>query len=781
MVTVIKEETEIEFPAELNRQLLCLFKDTCNAAIVFNMSGEIIAWNKFAEQLYGWTEADLLGKSITILEAENDPFETTGIVEKIMAGVLLEPVKTRRLTKDGALLDIELTIKKLENSLGDVIAIASIERETPRQSFAEEIWKRYRELIESINQGLYSVDKEGIFTFVSPLVEIITGYSFSEMIGRPYTDFVPIEEIPRLRALTTEILSGNAASFEYRIIKRTGELRWVHTSLKAVIKDQQVVEINGVFSDINDRKLAEEALRESEEKFKMIFENANDEIIYVDMNGTIIDVNSKMEDIFGYKREEVIGKNFSGFDYFTAETMQKAVELFEAAVSGGPAPMMEFEICRKDKKAVTIEVNSKVLTKQGVINGMLLIIRDITERKRTEAALMERERLLRQITDNMTDVVAMIDMNGILKYISSSVTKAIGFLPEEMVGTSIYDHLHEDDLDIREKIMRNEDSKPSSVSRRFRCRHSDGRYLWFEARGDCVRDNSDQIIGIVFGSRDITEQKMAEEEIQKTNLALEKSIKDLKDAQSYIIQNEKMAALGRLVAGVAHEINTPLGIGITASSFLNDQVDLYSGKFISDKMEKSDFKQFVNKVSEASSIIYSNLVRAADLVSSFKLVAVDQSDENAHKFNLKEYFKSVVNSLRPELNKSGHKVDIQCGEDLFIESYPGCFSQILANLIMNSLTHGFTGITRGNITIDASITEFQELFLFYSDDGRGMSKDVLSKIFEPFFTTNRSRGSTGLGLHIVYNLVTQRLNGHIECVSDFNSGAHFFIKIPLMK
>ncbi|MBW1899261.1 MAG: HAMP domain-containing histidine kinase, partial [Deltaproteobacteria bacterium] len=182
--------------------------------------------------------------------------------------------------------------------------------------------------------------------------------------------------------------------------------------------------------------------------------------------------------------------------------------------------------------------------------------------------------------------------------------------------------------------------------------------------------------------------------------------------------------------------------------------------------------------SESSSIIHKNLNRAADLIKSFKQVAVDQSGEVKRKFKLKRYTDELFISLRPKLKKTPHKIRFNCPEDLEIDSYPGIYSQIITNFILNSLNHGFEEGEEGLITIDIK-KDGGELLVEYSDNGKGMEEETFKKIFDPFFTTSRGLGGTGLGMHIVYNLVTLTLGGKIKCFSLPGEGTTFLIRIPV--
>jgi signal transduction histidine kinase len=271
-----------------------------------------------------------------------------------------------------------------------------------------------------------------------------------------------------------------------------------------------------------------------------------------------------------------------------------------------------------------------------------------------------------------------------------------------------------------------------------------------------------------------------EQLVQQRTAELSQVLADLQSTQKKLVESEKMASLGGLVAGVAHEINTPVGIGITAASLLAEKTAAFFETYKSGQMKRSQLEKFLDTAMQSSSMVLSNLNRAADLIQSFKQVAVDQSSEEQRTFDLKQYLSEVLISLKPKLRTTHHQVEIRGDEAIALNSYPGALSQIITNLVMNSLTHAYSREDAGHLVFDFK-QEGEQIILEYSDDGKGIPKENLSKIFDPFFTTKRGQGGSGLGLHIVYNLVTQKLNGTIECESQVGVGTKFIIKLPLEK
>jgi signal transduction histidine kinase len=309
-----------------------------------------------------------------------------------------------------------------------------------------------------------------------------------------------------------------------------------------------------------------------------------------------------------------------------------------------------------------------------------------------------------------------------------------------------------------------------------------GKWLLFTAAP--IRNFLGRMVGAIETIQDITDNKIAEKKEHALNLKLSQSVTELQDSlellrktQHQLIQSEKMAALGGLVAGVAHEINTPVGISVTAASLLEEKTGELANLFSCESMKRSDLEAYVRLATESSRMILSNLVRAADLIQSFKQVAVDQSCEDAHGFNLKECLDNIVMTFLPKLRKGSHSVNVQCRDDLELHGYAGAIGQVISNLIMNSLIHGFEEMRNGAISIMAQ-EDAGQVEIRYSDNGKGISREYLERIFEPFFTTKRNKGGTGLGLHILYNLVTQTLGGRIECESTPGRGSTFLFRFP---
>ena len=273
-------------------------------------------------------------------------------------------------------------------------------------------------------------------------------------------------------------------------------------------------------------------------------------------------------------------------------------------------------------------------------------------------------------------------------------------------------------------------------------------------------------------------KRQAEEELRASKERAEQALTELRNTQESLIEAEKLAALGGLVAGVAHEVNNPVGISMTVASSLARRCESFGAELDQGQMRRSRLVEFIESNREAANQLVANLQRAGELIQSFKQVAVDRSHAERRQFDLRQSTEQILASLRPGLKKSHIDLVTEIPEGIVMDSYPGHYGQVLTNLFLNAVKHGFEGVPEGTIHIEARPIGNQVEINFY-DDGKGMTEEVQRRAFDPFFTTRRSEGGTGLGLHIVYNLVTRRLGGRIMVSSAPWRGTTFRITLPL--
>ena len=389
---------------------------------------------------------------------------------------------------------------------------------------------------------------------------------------------------------------------------------------------------------------------------------------------------------------------------------------------------------------------------------------------------------LKQILDNSPDGMFTINAELYIRYVNPAFCRLIGYEANELLGTQITTYLG--DLDILSACM-------AEVSEHGHCndqetifKRKDGSVVHISKNVQAISDEQGNFKEILISVRDLTDlhrlnKELAEskQQLETSNHDLEHMIEDLGNTHKQLVESEKLASLGSLVAGVAHEINTPLGISVTSSTVMHEEVNQLQGKFENDTLKRSELEAFFKQANQACQILQTNLNRASDLIRSFKQVAVDQTVDDLRNINLKKYIDEILISIGPSFKYSKVTVEADCDEDIDIETHPGALSQIISNLALNSMTHAYDESSEGVIRIK-SYQDNGSIVIEYSDDGKGISEENLKNIFTPFFTTRRGSGGSGLGLSIVYNLVTGTLRGNIEAESVEGKGTDFRIVFP---
>jgi signal transduction histidine kinase len=301
-----------------------------------------------------------------------------------------------------------------------------------------------------------------------------------------------------------------------------------------------------------------------------------------------------------------------------------------------------------------------------------------------------------------------------------------------------------------------------------------------EVQGTAARDEVGAMARAVEVFREnAIAKRETEDALRSSKEKAEGALLELRAAQQNLIDAERLAALGGLVAGVAHEVNNPIGISLTVASSFARRSEMFEAELNSNgQLRRSQLDEFVRSSRDAAQQLVANLHRAGELIQSFKQVAVDRSHAERRQFDLSESTDQIIASLRPVLKKAAIAVTVEVPEGLLIDGYPGSYGQILTNLFLNAATHAFAGGRSGTISISAKPRGPEDVEIIFADNGAGMTPEVQRQAFDPFFTTRRNDGGTGLGLHIVYNLVTQQLGGRMMLDSRLGQGTTFRIMMP---
>jgi len=293
-----------------------------------------------------------------------------------------------------------------------------------------------------------------------------------------------------------------------------------------------------------------------------------------------------------------------------------------------------------------------------------------------------------------------------------------------------------------------------------------------------LRAQNGEIVAVNVAAEEITERKRSDRAMRRAREAAEAALEHLRETQASLIEAEKLAALGRLVAGVAHEINGPVGSSLTVASSLQRRYEVFAAEIGRGELRRSTLNDFVDKVRDAAAQLIVNLNRASELVQSFKQVAADRSRLDRRRFEVGELTEQVFVGLRPQLRKRGLALELTCEPNLVMDSLPGPYGLVLSNLVLNSVVHAFHDGGTGTITFNARAFGDDEVEIVISDDGCGISPQILQRAFDPFFTTRRNEGATGLGLHIVHSMVVDRLEGRLTLSSEPGTGTIVRMILP---
>lgn len=435
------------------------------------------------------------------------------------------------------------------------------------------------------------------------------------------------------------------------------------------------------------------------------------------------------------------------------------------------------------------------------LNELADDLRSMTESiHRREDKLERSEERLRATLESTPSIsVQWYDIHGRVLYWNKASESMYGFSPQEAIGAFILENrlMFLDANQTQQFIGALEQIDRSGQAigpAEFDLRHKDGREIVVLATIFAIPGDDGASIFVCMDV-DITTQRNIEREILALNVALEERVADrtealsqandeleatvenLKATQEHLVQAEKLAALGNLVAGVAHELNTPIGNGLMAISTIRDRLKEFR-QALAEGLRRSALDEFVASVDTGSDIAVRNIQRAAELVTSFKQVAVDQTSSQRRSFEIREVVEEILLTLNPTLKRTPYRVETEISEDIQLDSYPGPLGQSLTNLINNAVLHGFEDRDHGTIRIVVTPLATDHVSISVQDDGKGIPPDRLGRIFDPFFTTRMGRGGSGLGLHVVHGIITNVLGGTISVSSTVGEGAKLVMILP---
>ncbi|BFM09645.1 PAS domain-containing sensor histidine kinase [Halioxenophilus aromaticivorans] len=611
----------------------------------------------------------------------------------------------------------------------------------------------------------------------------------------------PIDISPEFQSDGRTSVDAAAAIIQHAFTQGSIRFEWIHKKADDTEFWCEIIvtktNLNGedvlyaITRDISEKKRLELETAAQKETFETLFNESVDGLCLLNEK-SYLDCNQAFLTLLGFsKKEDIIGLTpidiSPEFQSDGRASVDAAAAIIQHAFTQGS---IRFEWIHK--KADGTEFWCEIIVTKTNLNGedvLYAITRDISEKKRLELETAAQKENFETLFNESVDGLCLLNEKSYLDC-NQAFLSLLGFSKkEDIIGLTPIDISPEFQSDGRASV----DAATAIIqhaftqgSIRFEWIHkkADGTEFWCEIIVTKTNINGEDVLYAI--TRDISEKKKLEiaindrnADLKTANDSLEEMLEDLRRTQDKLVESEKMASLGSLVAGVAHEINTPIGIGLTGVTQLMEESRDIRQSYQAGKMTQDDFEEFLDSTNEISDIVKKNLDRTAHLVRSFKQVAVDQTCEEDRQINIKTYIDEVVFSLASVLRKDKVDVAIDCDAHHEVMTNPGLLSQVLTNLIVNSVNHGFSYSNGGAISIGVSKTADDEIQIDYKDNGRGISQENLPKIFDPFFTTRRNRGGTGLGLNIIYNIITGPLGGSIECHSKENEGVQFLVKFKV--
>jgi PAS domain S-box-containing protein len=556
----------------------------------------------------------------------------------------------------------------------------------------------------------------------------------------------------------------------------------VHNEIGDIARAAEVFRRSLVDAD-TAREAAIHALAEqrlAEESYRKLFEGSVDGIYVTTPAGALVNANPALARMMGYDRPEDLISSITDIAHAIYVEPEVRTVYQSMMQRDGIVREFEYQVRRRDGNILWLSDSATAVRDDtGEIVRYEGTVRDITDQKRAEEAIAEGRRLLQQVIDTVPAVINV--KNKQLRYVLMNRYMAgiFGIEPADALGRTT------SDLMSRYGAHKTDENDKRVLATKRSLGFYEEEYMdvsgnqrqWLVNKMPLLDADGD-IERIVTVALDIGERKRGELEMRKSKDAAEAALRNLRETQNSLIEAEKLAALGRLVAGVAHEVNNPVGISLTVASSLERKTATFASEVERGDLRRSRLNDFLQTSRDASSQLVANLNRAAELIQSFKQVAADRNYSDQRTFDLGDLTEQVVMSLRPGLRKHHLTLNVNCQPNLAMNSYPGPYGQVLTNLFLNSVAHAFPDGTPGTVNIQVQEHGKDNVEVVFSDNGCGMSLDVRRRAFDPFFTTRRDQGGTGLGLHIVYSIVTTRLGGRLDLDSEPGRGTRIRMILP---
>jgi len=727
-------ESEERYRALFDRSLDCVF--------VHDFEGNFLDANEMALKLLGYEREDIPHLNFASLLSQDQLPTTLATLRELKdTGAQKEVNEFRVRCKDGSFVDVEVIGAVIYHE-GKPYAIQGVGRDITVRKKAEEALgkseERYRQLAENAGEAILVV-QGGEIKFINPKGAELSGYSIEELVSRPFDKFIHPNDSDMVVNRYARRLKGESVPqiYDFRIIRKDSDIRWGELNAVPISWENQPA-VLCFMSDITERKRAEEALRQSEERYRTVLEEMEEGYYEADLAGTFTFVNDAMCHILGYSRDELIGMNYKV--YTPEEDIKSIFQAYNRVYRTGE-PLKWFPMVEVRKDGTRLLVEDSVLpvrNDKGEVIGFRGVSRDITERKRVEEALRQSEERYRTILEEMEDSYFEVDLAGNLTFVNSSACRHLGYSSEELIGMSYKGFTAEDYVKAVFRIF-NEVYRTAMPNKGFHWKiiRKDGSPGFIDTSVAPLQNDKGEIIGFSGVGRDVTERKKIEDQL---------------------ILTDRLASIGQLAAGIAHELNNPLTAVIGFSDLLLER-DL-----------SADVKEDLGTINREA-------MRAINIVKGLLAFAREQRIEKA----LVDINSSIQRGLQLcsyEQRVSNIEVDARFAPALPQVMGNGAqLQQVFISIIVNAEQAMLEAHRRGKLTI---VTERvgNIVRVSFTDDGPGISPDNMKQLFTPFFTTKEVGKGTGLGLSICHGIVTEH-GGKLYAESELGEGATFVVELPI--
>jgi len=733
-------------------------KSISDGVITTNTEEQVTFLNLNAEVLTGWKESEALGKDLSgifnVRDSEGAPLPVKPWIESLRGGVVVGPASHVLLSRNDVAIPIDYSTAPIRDERGNTIGMVLAFRDVTERKKGEVLLRREKEtffaMLQKAPYGVILFEKTGRYLYVNPQFTLITGYSLKDIpTGKEWFHKAYPQADYRKKVIRTwveDVARARPVDRTFSVHCKNGQVREIE--MRATVLDDGRIILTA--SDITERKLAEEALRGSEEKYRELVQNANSIILRIDAAGNVTFFNEFAQKFFGYSEEEILGKNVVGM--IVPEKDSSGRNQVEMVNDMGRQPEKyrtnENENMLRNGERVWISwTNRPTFDKEGQLREILCVGNDITERKRAEEAL----RLQAQIIDQIHDSVISTDLSGHITIWNKGAERLFGYTSQEAIGKHFSFVYPEDQYQLLQETVIGPLRAAGSYDVEVRNKKKSGEEFYVHLSLSVLRDSKGTVTGIIGYHMDITEHKKLEEQLR---------------------HSQKMEAIGQLAGGIAHDFNNILTAVIGYANLLQMRLG-----------EKNQLRSYVDQIIASSE-------RAANLTQSLLAFGRKQIlDPKAITVN------EIINSMEKLLSRLiSEDIELKtqfADKDLTVFADGAQMGQVLMNLVTNARDAMPDG---GKLTVGTGLVQLDSAFvkrhgygkpgmyatISVSDSGVGMNEKTRQRVFEPFFTTKEVGKGTGLGLAIVYGIVKQH-NGFVNVYSELGQGSTFKVYLPLIR